>query len=301
MNGTTAPARFSWPAASPPRARLRPDQAQAAYSTGGGRHAEVKGNGASDKLALRPAGRARTLQVDVGEDGTADFSFDRSTFTAIDVEAGGGDDEVRIDQSGGRSPTSRHDERRRRRRHADRRRRRGQLRRRRRRRLRRRQHRRRHRLAGRRRRPLPVGSRRRQRHRRRRGRQRPARLQRLERIRGDHVAANGGRAVLTRNVADITMDLDGLEPSICARSAAPTSPVGDLGGTDLRPSTSTSTRSEAAATARPTRSSRAAPTGRTRSRSARTDARSSTGSAPGPASPAPRRRRTTSTRPRSAA
>ena len=41
------------------------------------------------------------LQVDVGDDGTADFSFDRSTFTAIDVEAGGGDDQVRIDQSGG--------------------------------------------------------------------------------------------------------------------------------------------------------------------------------------------------------
>jgi Ca2+-binding RTX toxin-like protein len=63
---------------------------------------KITGNGASDKLALRlQAGSPGTLQVDVGEDGTADFSFDRSTFTAIDVEAGGGDDEVVVDQSNG--------------------------------------------------------------------------------------------------------------------------------------------------------------------------------------------------------
>jgi len=60
----------------------------------------VDGNGASDKLALR-LGSPTTLQVDVGEDGSADFEFDRSTFTAIDVDAGGGDDDVRVDQSGG--------------------------------------------------------------------------------------------------------------------------------------------------------------------------------------------------------
>jgi hypothetical protein len=63
---------------------------------------ELTGDGASDKLALRLDGTApSTLQVDVGEDGTTDFSFDRTTFTAIDVEAGGGDDEIRIDRSGG--------------------------------------------------------------------------------------------------------------------------------------------------------------------------------------------------------
>ena len=62
----------------------------------------LKGNAASDKLVLRLApGAPGTLQADVGADGTADFSFDRSTFTAIDVEAGAGDDDVRIDQSGG--------------------------------------------------------------------------------------------------------------------------------------------------------------------------------------------------------
>src|SRR6476661_27815 len=56
----------------------------------------------SDKVALRLQGASpTTLQVDVGEDGSADFSFDRSTFTGIDVDAGGGDDDVRVDQSGG--------------------------------------------------------------------------------------------------------------------------------------------------------------------------------------------------------
>ncbi|HEV8459567.1 MAG TPA: calcium-binding protein [Gaiellaceae bacterium] len=63
---------------------------------------KITGDGASDKLALRlQAGSPSILQVDVGNDGTADFTFDRTTFTAIDVEAGGGDDELRIDQSGG--------------------------------------------------------------------------------------------------------------------------------------------------------------------------------------------------------
>jgi len=63
---------------------------------------ELTGDGASDKLALRLDGAApNTLQVDVGEDGTTDLSFDRTTFTAIDVAAGAGDDEIRIDRSGG--------------------------------------------------------------------------------------------------------------------------------------------------------------------------------------------------------
>src|SRR3954466_7492371 len=60
------------------------------------------GDGAGDKLALRVApGAPNTLQLDVGQDGTADFSFDRTTFTAIEVHAGGGDDDLTIDQSGG--------------------------------------------------------------------------------------------------------------------------------------------------------------------------------------------------------
>ena len=63
---------------------------------------QIKGDGASDKLALRLSPTdPNTLQIDVGDDGTVDFSFDRGTFTAINVQAGGGDDEVRVDDSSG--------------------------------------------------------------------------------------------------------------------------------------------------------------------------------------------------------
>ena len=63
---------------------------------------QISGNGASDKLALRlQAGVPTVLDVDVGDDGTAEVSFDRSLFTAINVSAGGGNDLVRIDQSNG--------------------------------------------------------------------------------------------------------------------------------------------------------------------------------------------------------
>jgi RTX calcium-binding nonapeptide repeat (4 copies) len=55
---------------------------------------KITGDNASDKLAL--VGDPNTLALDVGEDGTTDFTFDRSTFTAVDVQAGGGDDEVRV-------------------------------------------------------------------------------------------------------------------------------------------------------------------------------------------------------------
>jgi hemolysin type calcium-binding protein len=54
-------------------------------------------DGASDKLELLTApDNPNVVELDVGEDGTIDFSFDRSTFGAIDVQAGGGNDEVRI-------------------------------------------------------------------------------------------------------------------------------------------------------------------------------------------------------------
>jgi Ca2+-binding RTX toxin-like protein len=78
-------------------------QARASYTA----HVEgdtllVLGNADSDSLALRlnPLD-PNTLDIDVGDDGTSDFSFDRSTFSAIDVEARGGDDVVRVDQSNG--------------------------------------------------------------------------------------------------------------------------------------------------------------------------------------------------------
>jgi hypothetical protein len=58
---------------------------------------QIRGDGASDRLVLTPT--PTTLLVDVGEDGTADFTFDRSTFTAVNVQAGDGDDEVRVDNA----------------------------------------------------------------------------------------------------------------------------------------------------------------------------------------------------------
>src|SRR3954447_11933493 len=54
----------------------------------------LAGDGASDKVAL--FADPTNLVIDVGEDGTADFTFARSAFTAVSVTAGGGDDEVRI-------------------------------------------------------------------------------------------------------------------------------------------------------------------------------------------------------------
>ena len=62
----------------------------------------IKGTKASDKITLRlQAGQPNILQVDVGDDGTPDFSFDRSTVTKIAVNARSGNDVVRIDETNG--------------------------------------------------------------------------------------------------------------------------------------------------------------------------------------------------------
>ena len=53
----------------------------------------------SSRLAPRDV-----LEIDVGSDGTADFSFDRSTFTAIEVKGRSGDDEIRVSHLGGAFP-----------------------------------------------------------------------------------------------------------------------------------------------------------------------------------------------------
>jgi len=63
---------------------------------------KVKGTRASDAIALRlKAGDPGTLQVDFGNDGSADFSFARNKIAKIDVDARAGDDLVRIDESNG--------------------------------------------------------------------------------------------------------------------------------------------------------------------------------------------------------
>jgi hypothetical protein len=62
----------------------------------------VQGTEANDAIALRlAAGNAAVVQVDLGDDGSADFSFPRAAIEKISVEARGGDDRVRIDDSNG--------------------------------------------------------------------------------------------------------------------------------------------------------------------------------------------------------
>jgi Ca2+-binding RTX toxin-like protein len=62
----------------------------------------IEGTEASDKIALRlQAGQAGTLQIDVGDDGSADFSFERDKIMTIAVDAQAGDDLVSIDESNG--------------------------------------------------------------------------------------------------------------------------------------------------------------------------------------------------------
>jgi Ca2+-binding RTX toxin-like protein len=62
----------------------------------------INGTAASDRIALRvKAGHPGVLQVDVGDDGSADFSFRRSAVAAIAVNAGAANDQVRIDEING--------------------------------------------------------------------------------------------------------------------------------------------------------------------------------------------------------
>ena len=62
----------------------------------------IEGTDASDRIALRlQAGYPGVLQVDVGDDGSPDFSFERARVTSIAVDAAEGNDNVRIDESNG--------------------------------------------------------------------------------------------------------------------------------------------------------------------------------------------------------
>ena len=62
----------------------------------------VEGTKASEKIALRlKAGDPGLLQVDVGDNGSADFTFKSKLVAMIAVNALGGDDLVRIDESNG--------------------------------------------------------------------------------------------------------------------------------------------------------------------------------------------------------
>jgi Ca2+-binding RTX toxin-like protein len=63
---------------------------------------EVKGSRGKDAVALRlKAGDLNRAEVDVGNDGSADFSFRRQNVKRLAVHAGDGDDLVRIDEANG--------------------------------------------------------------------------------------------------------------------------------------------------------------------------------------------------------
>ena len=62
----------------------------------------IEGTEAADKITLRlQAGDPGVLQIDVGDDGSADFNFERDRVASIAVDAAEGNDLVRIDESNG--------------------------------------------------------------------------------------------------------------------------------------------------------------------------------------------------------
>ncbi len=62
----------------------------------------VIGTTASSNLALRlRAAQPSVLEIDVGNDGSIEFGFDRSLFTCIVIDARGGDDQILIDETNG--------------------------------------------------------------------------------------------------------------------------------------------------------------------------------------------------------
>jgi Ca2+-binding RTX toxin-like protein len=63
---------------------------------------KVNGGDQPNAVALRlQAGDRSRIQVDAGDDGSADFSFARSEVSAIEVQMGDGNDSVRIDDANG--------------------------------------------------------------------------------------------------------------------------------------------------------------------------------------------------------
>jgi hypothetical protein len=62
----------------------------------------VDGTNASDNIAIRlQAGQPGILQVDLGDDGSADFSFARAAVAKIALDGGNSGDRLRIDESNG--------------------------------------------------------------------------------------------------------------------------------------------------------------------------------------------------------
>ena len=67
----------------------------------------IFGSPFSEKITLRANALDRNeLQLDLGDDGTADATFDLRTLNAIDVNAGNGDDTVKLDTANGAFTTT---------------------------------------------------------------------------------------------------------------------------------------------------------------------------------------------------
>jgi Ca2+-binding RTX toxin-like protein len=79
------------------RHRLEPVRARLEHHT-----LRVQGTEANDSIALRLAADDHSVvEVDLGDNGSADFSFPRAAIKRISVEARGGNDRVRIDDANG--------------------------------------------------------------------------------------------------------------------------------------------------------------------------------------------------------
>ena len=84
-------------AAAPPPSNAEPAHVRLGHHT-----LRVRGTEANDAIALRlAAGNPAVVQVDLGDDGSADFSFSRAEIDQISVKSRGGDDRVRIDDTNG--------------------------------------------------------------------------------------------------------------------------------------------------------------------------------------------------------
>src|SRR4051795_8680606 len=111
--GTVGPGRLLWVAATGvavaaailpaqgaaarSRHRLEPAHVRLAHHT-----LRVRGTEANDGIALRlAAGNPAVVQVDLGDNGSADFSFPRAAIKSISVKGRGGNDRMRIDDSNG--------------------------------------------------------------------------------------------------------------------------------------------------------------------------------------------------------
>ncbi|HKQ49821.1 MAG TPA: calcium-binding protein [Phycisphaerae bacterium] len=102
VDNMTPPPPQEVPDIPPPSPPSGPTLSSAYTSNIAGGTLTATGNNKGTKLALRlRAGDSTILELDDGDDGTADFSFDRVKFDHIVVNAGGGDDMIRIDEVNG--------------------------------------------------------------------------------------------------------------------------------------------------------------------------------------------------------